>query len=283
MQRRVTPEDLKLTAELMQQQGLSKWWVCDEYRLQGEEIVARYALPWALVPGSPPLTGEEELHWRSYEPLEETPDLFLKLARLHKEPNFAEAALAFSHKYGVLGGTSTKGGWLLLLGDNLRNFREEASRAWTILKMYEAVLNRDWMAAKPLLIADEAYGGVGNWPFEDSPDTYLLFALRGAAHMVAHTVEELCTPTLRFAESARLPQVHPSGIESAWWFDNLLGAAYLQMYWLMTSGGNITRCETCGQVISLAKPHPDGRKRRRDKRFCDDACRQAHHRSKNRT
>jgi hypothetical protein len=282
MQRRVTPEALKLAGELTQQQGREEWWVCDEYRRRGQEIVARYSPPWINAPDSPPWTGEEELHWRSYAPLKETPDLFLKLARLHQEPAFEEATLAFSHRYGVLGGTSTKGSFPKPYRDNLSNFREEASRAWTILKMYEAVLNRDWLAAKSLLIADEAYREAGNWPFEDSPDTYLQFALQGAALMVAKTVGELCRPTLRFAESSWSPQINPYGIESAWWFDNLLGAAYLQMYWLMTSGGNITRCEYCGQVISLAKPHPDGRKRRSDKKFCDDACRQGHHRSKKR-
>jgi hypothetical protein len=166
--------------------------------------------------------------------------------------------------------------------DNTHNFREEAKRAWTILRMYEAVLNRDWIAAKSLLTADESYGGVEHWTFGDSPDMYLWDALSRAAHTVGDTVGELCRPALRFAESSRLLEVDPSGVERIWWFDNLLGAAYLQMYWLMTSGGNITRCEYCGQVISLAKPNPDGRKRRRDKRFCDDACRQAHHRSKNR-
>ena len=283
MRRRVTPKDLKLTGELMQQQGLNKWWVCDEYRLQGQQIVTRHSPPWILTPDSPPWTGEEELHWRSYEPLEETPDLFLKLARLHQERNFEEAALAFSHRYGVLGGNSIKGSFPKPYRDTIRNFREEAKRAWTILKMYEAVLNRDWMAAKSLLVEDKAYGGEGHWSFEESPKMYLLFALRGAASMVDQTVGKLCRPTLRFGESSWLPEIHPSGIESAWWFNNLLGAAYLQMYWLMTSGGNITRCEYCGQIISLARPHPEGRKRRRDKRFCDDACRQGHHRSKKRS
>jgi hypothetical protein len=103
MQRRVTPEALKLTSELTQQQGMESWWVCDEYRRRGQEIVARYSPPWINAPDSPPWTGEEELHWRSYAPLKETPDLFLKLARLHQESEFEEATLAFSHRYGVLG------------------------------------------------------------------------------------------------------------------------------------------------------------------------------------
>jgi len=74
--------------------------------------------------------------------------------------------------------------------------------------MYEAVLNRDWMAAKSLLIADEFYEA-GNWPFEDSPDKYLQFALQGAALMVAQTVGKLCRPTLRFAESSLPPPDQP--------------------------------------------------------------------------
>lgn len=66
----------------------------------------------------------------------------------------------------------------------------------------------------------------------------------------------------------------------SWTFDNLLGAMYLQMYWLMASSDSVARCEHCGRIISLSRPHPEGRKRRSDKRFCNDACRQANHRSK---
>jgi hypothetical protein len=76
------------------------------------------------------------------------------------------------------------------------------------------------------------------------------------------------------------PFDHPPELKSTWDFDNLLGAAYLQLHWLITSGDALARCGYCGRVLSLARPHPDGRKRRSDKRFCDDACRQAHHRSK---
>jgi hypothetical protein len=41
---------------------------------------------------------------------------------------------------------------------------------------------------------------------------------------------------------------------------SLLGAMYLQMYWLMAAGGNVTRCKYCGRIISLASPAPDARK-----------------------
>lgn len=55
------------------------------------------------------------------------------------------------------------------------------------------------------------------------------------------------------------------------------GAMYLQMYWLMAAGGNVTRRKYCGRIISLTSPVPGARKTRQDKKFCDDACRQRHH------
>jgi hypothetical protein len=58
----------------------------------------------------------------------------------------------------------------------------------------------------------------------------------------------------------------------------LYGAMYLQMYWLMAAGGNVTRCKYCGRIMSLTYPLPGGaRKTRQDKKFCDNACRQKHH------
>ena len=73
--------------------------------------------------------------------------------------------------------------------------------------------------------------------------------------------------------SQRLPDFRRSVFWAALWAD-------LQIYWIMASSDSKSRCEHCGRIISLGRPHPDGRKRRRDKRFCDDACRQACHRSK---
>ena len=69
-------------------------------------------------------------------------------------------------------------------------------------------------------------------------------------------------------------------LKGGWGYENLLGAMYLQMYWLMASGSELARCEYCGLLLSLARPNPEGRKRRSDRRFCGDACRQARHRAK---
>ena len=75
----------------------------------------------------------------------------------------------------------------------------------------------------------------------------------------------------------------PSDIVDTWSFDNLLGAMYLQMFWLMGSGANTTRCDWCGRFITLGKPSPEAKKRPSHKRFCDRYCRQKwnyHHRAK---
>jgi hypothetical protein len=74
----------------------------------------------------------------------------------------------------------------------------------------------------------------------------------------------------------------PEGLAATWWPRNLLGAMYLQMYWLMTSSGDLARCKYCGRIISYAPPVPVGeeykvRKPRKDKEFCNSRCRQNYH------
>jgi hypothetical protein len=90
---------------------------------------------------------------------------------------------------------------------------------------------------------------------------------------VSVTVGTLCTPVIFFTEQlAFQSELDFFGLRRGWLFSNLLGAAYLQMYWLMTSVGELSRCEHYGRIISLSRPRPEGRKRRRNRRFCDDAC-----------
>lgn len=100
-----------------------------------------------------------------------------------------------------------------------------------------------------------------------------------AVQTAEEVVHEMCRNRIHFSlESGKKPDL--STVHTAWDFDSLIGAMHLQMWWLMASAGDITRCEFCGRIVSLARSRPEGRKHRRDKRFCDDACRQAHHRSK---
>jgi hypothetical protein len=62
---------------------------------------------------------------------------------------------------------------------------------------------------------------------------------------------------------------------------NLLGAMYTQFYWLLASGGDLSRCKHCGRIISHTSPAfvggRRGRKPRKDKEFCDSRCRQNYH------
>jgi len=203
-----------------------------------------------------------------YWPLE-IPDLFLGFVRLYDTPDFERAALEWVRKYGLPGEVGYKrfegivGGFpdRMLVSD----IREDVRRARLTLLLYEAVLNRDENAALRLMSPERA-------------DNVLEQAMTLAKSTVNVVVGD-CKPMLS--------PVHPHSLEvkSTWDFETLLGAMYLQMYWLMVLGGNVARCEyeRCGKIISYTRPHPEGRKPRQDKRFCNDACRQAHHRSKSKS
>jgi hypothetical protein len=114
---------------------------------------------------------------------------------------------------------------------------------------------------------------------EHNDEVLLQIGLTCAVQTVEEVVHEMCRNRVRFSmESGKTPDL--STVHTAWDFDSLIGAMHLQMWWLMSSASDITRCEFCGRIVSLARSRPEGRKHRRDKRFCDDARCQAHHRSK---
>jgi hypothetical protein len=276
VQRKVEREDFMRAGRLIigssESGGLE---VCEKYEIRGDEILAKWP-------------QQEESHWWRHNPLTEAPDLFLELAALHEASDFPEAALAFSYKHGLPGGNGFFGP--VRSPDNnperisLSAFQEETFFAWFVLRVYEAALNRDEnrlrMAARGL----EKYfqrndDGVSDTNEEQDANG----ALMQVAFIVHKVVQKRCYMIPSFTDEIESLETLTSGIRSSWEFDHLLGAAYLQMWWLMSSGGDVTRCEYCRRIMSLARPHPNGRKRRRDKRFCSDSCRQAHHRSKNRS
>jgi len=260
----------------------SHCWVCEKYDIRRNCIVVRF--------------GSENLdHWRLIDPFEEAPDLFLKFSRLHRERDFAQAALHFTHQYGLPCGTSREDPNVYIPDQperlTLQHYFEESQRAWVVISLYEAVLNRDEDTARSLLTdychVDHVFQEYFDMLNEDCPEdtvpvTALQCALEAAVSTVDPVVRESCEQSI-VVHIDGMAQPDPSAVKLVWYFDDLLGAMYLQMHWLLTSGGDLVRCEHCRRVISLARPHPQGRKRRRDKRFCDDACRQAHHRSKKRT
>ena len=275
------------------------WQVCSEYELRkpADKVRPDYAT-FRVVPK---YSRNQKDKWRKYYPLEDTPDLFLKLARLHRggrdlhvDSVFVGSVLDWVHKYGLL--VPEKRPYAVGSGEVINDFAESAYRAAGILAMYEAALNGDEVAAKRAILEEflsvDPLGSElkrvskqrfaafkAGWIEQRRNGSYVEYALETAMQLVTLTVRDECFPILYPSESAS----DPSQISAGWGFKSLEGALYLQMYWLMASGGDVTRCEYCGRMIALSRPHPKNRKPRRDKRFCNDACRQAHHRSKKRS
>jgi len=205
---------------------------------------------------------------------------------------------AWARTYGTLGHGQPP--WVPGAPQDAKGFWDAVEQAAGLLTLYEGVLNRDSQSVQRALLIEFPYVGIW-WPIYDEPPgdhglmdrefvpsqivesveevydgDYLCYTLETVADEVERMVGTLCRPVLVVEDGSH----DPSDVTAQWHFKSLRGAMYLQMYWLMAAGSELTRCEYCGRLISLARPSPESRKRRRDKRFCDDACRQAHHRSK---
>src|SRR5829696_1932985 len=299
MWHQLSKRDFDTTGRLMGGRSASREWkVCEAYELtRPQDTLEEDANSYLVVPKyrNEPATFDK---WRSYEPLEETPDLFLKFARLYQAQDRPEAMLEWAHTYGTLGHGQPP--WVPGASQEAKGFWEAVGKAAGLLALYEAVLNRDSDRVQRAILVEFPYVGVQWQLYNELPNKpahldrtfvanhiaesvdeiyggdYLGYALETVADEVAPMVGTLCRPVLMVEEGSH----DPSEVTAQWHFKSLLGAMYLQMYWLMAAGSELTRCEYCGRLISLARPSPESRKRRRDKRFCDDACRQAHHRSK---
>lgn len=276
MGRKVNAEDFREASELRRQPDQrTLWFVCKEYSVHGGFILSERPI---LLSGG----RIDDENWRHYSPLEDTPDLFLKFARMHRATNFETAALEWSHKYGLPSAVTLSDGGPEKL--SLDELKKDVREAHDILAMYEASQTNATKKAeqlihayyeevsehKPHLDRDVGRGG------SNSPKRALILA----AYMVEHAVQKLCAPAVGIKATGRGWGV-PVDIKiiSSWRIRGLLGAMYLQIYWLITSGEGLSRCKHCDQVFSTAKTNPESRKpRRRD--FCNDACRQAHHREK---
>jgi hypothetical protein len=295
----IGPRDFKQASRFVERhERQDAWWVCEEYEIAGGEIVARFpSLHAHLGVGKgvdealeAVARWEEQLeHWRLYQPLEETPDLFLKFAYLYEQDNFPKSALDFSTRFGVPGSSSSQ--WNTNRErTSLYSFREESRRAWLILKLYEAVLSRDGKAARALLYEhSEEVLGTSALAFEEMPLEFWLYpndpdlemcvnALDGVTDAIEKSVQALCRPTIIRESSGEHLDV--SRLRSGWNFCNLLGAAYLQAFWLVTSSSDLSRCEYCRRLMFDLEVHPNGRKRRKDTKFCNAAHRQAHYMKK---
>lgn len=297
MQRRLRGEDFADSYGLVGEEG-SSLEVCKEYEL-GQTWMRGFpsgkAKPVFYL--EPKYEREDRDAWRWYEPLQDYPDLFLEFARLRerKRSNQAqsnEIALDWANKYGLLG--CSRGFYqdrhtfrreAAAPHEFVDQFFEEVDRAAAVLAFYEASLNRDEDAILPLL------GQFPTWPVElfvhyadsDATDLYggrLGFALYLVTYEVVRMVRTFAYPKLTLHPGPS----RPSRLTSGYGFLTLLGAMYLQMYWLVAAGEkHVTRCRYCGKLVRLTARTPGSesvgkrRKPRQDKRYCNDACRQRHH------
>ena len=87
------------------------------------------------------------------------------------------------------------------------------------------------------------------------------------------------------AVDLRITAVHnmltPEKVTPTWGFRNLLGAMYLQFYWLVALRGDLSRCEYCKRILShapsLDQSEDKARKPRKDKIYCNKQCQQNYH------
>jgi hypothetical protein len=161
-------------------------------------------------------------------------------------------------------------------------FWEEVRRAAGVFAMYEAWLSRDNDFAKEVLLKRSPFIGGRVWGYVESKThtsevsyvdaivqmalkgSYLQYCLPTAIYVVEGTVNDFCYHRINLGENWE----DPSQVVDVWAFENLLGAMYLQMYWLMGFSGNTVRCDWCRRPISLERPSPDKKKTPDHKRFC---------------
>lgn len=284
------------------------------YRIFPDEFVSRYSERGYLfryLEAKRP-TSKKRGRWKRYNPAKKVPGLFLSFAQLYNsgQDYSDDQILSWVNRYGLLGvdGSAGKqgGGYL----HSLAEFVWQIYWAAGLLRMYEAILNRDEEAAKQALLGDFVYVQPGysggdrrhgpplrqsvylrsEHPYtvskedkvEDKQETieliyngdHIKFALDTVAACTHENVQRNCYPTLH------IDQEDPLKVEMDFGYKNLLGAMYLQFYWLITSNKGLPRCECCTRIIPPL--HSKGRKRRNDSVHCSSACRQAAYRERQR-
>jgi hypothetical protein len=281
-----------------------RWNVYEDYEMIQEENGLSY------LRASTPEGYEMPQRIRSYNPLVDTPRLFLDFARIAEHKNPGEALSQWVGRYGLLGFAHDSPRWAPegspqvvvppKVYDDKGGPGETLDAVWYevyttnhILALYEAVLNRDPDKLESLLYpsgegpqglerrrqyADELMQETGS----DRIDVLVDRALSQVwEHVMALAVfaYPAISPTDNGHERLLLTA---DGLNASWGVRNLLGAMYLQFFWLVTSAGELSRCKYCGRIISYAPPVAVGeehkaRKPRKDKEFCDSRCRQNFH------
>lgn len=241
-------------------------------------------------------TAERKEVWR-YLPLADYPDLFLRFARLADEEGLdaattvaaldtdknADVALGWATTYGALGLTFTEGDGLRGASprggpaDTVSAFAAEAWTANICLRLYETA------TAKEL-------------------DADFVSAYMPRRRKAIYTATPAATREWAFKEVARATQERVRGNAypalygwvgspvQGWDFMNLLGAMWLQMFWLLTAAEAPRRCANpeCDKIVVLKQPdepthsirrndRSKGYRTREDKTYCGKKCSNRHY------
>ena len=252
-----------------------------------------------------------------YEPLTDTPYLFLEFARIpeSKDPN--SALINWFHKYGLLGLTPDHPQYAEPLppgykavshimpspryddrggpGDFFEFIWGLLFEAHEALNCYEAALSRDEEKLERALFEedDQEYAQERRESLErraeiSGRDLIALWvdsALGQTIEYVIGNVHAFSYPEITYPQHKlvwdmdSMPPLQVGQLTRSWSARNLLGAMSLQFYWLITSDSDLSRCKHCGRIISYAPPFPESarRKPRKDKEFCNSRCRQNYH------
>jgi len=236
---------------------------------------------------------------RAYNPLIDTPYLFLEFARIVERKDPWQALQDWFQQYGLLGITAypnaedrehwkgivfphhhhdDRGGtW-----DRIEVIWELAYQSNKSLSLYEAVLGRDEEKLERALslesdleyavtLENSAKASGVKWV-----DALINRALRQIIEYALGDLYVYAYPHISYPDD----YLTIDQLTRSWGARNLLGAMGLQFYWLITSAGELAHCKYCGRIISYAPPMPGSdtdRKPRKDKEFCNSRCRQNYH------
>jgi hypothetical protein len=244
---------------------------------------------------------------RTYDPLVDTPYLFLEFARIVERKEPFQALLGWFEKYGLPGITEYSTGedrerWRGLdfpqrvhddrggPQDRIEVIWELAYEANESLVLYEAALSRDEEKLERALFPEEGPRSAEERRQEEK-EVYMEGARAVGMDWVDYLVHRALIVVYEYGMGPLIPYTYPiiaapdeyltvDKLTRGWGARNLFGAMGLQFYWLITSAGELSRCKYCGRIISYAPPMPGSdtdRKPRKDKEFCDSRCRQNYH------
>jgi hypothetical protein len=304
MRRRLGKDDLASSNPFLREKDSHTpllWRVYENYEIVDQED----GLPYLRASGQDGHAAPRSV--RVYNPLVDTPRLFLDFARIVERKNPEQALSQWIAQYGLLGLAHNDSrvvveerpqvvippGWYDDRGgpgETLDAVWYEVYTTHETLTLYEAALNRDtdnlelllfpseedpgWVERRRYYAQEQMRRSGASWT-----DALISMALAQVWEYVM-ALDVFAYPTISTVDNLHeRPLLTVDRLTASWGVRNLLGAMYLQFYWLITSAGALSHCRFCEGILSYAPPIPGTgeRKPRKDKEFCDSRCRQNYH------